>query len=338
MDKTEQTKVLIDDNAIEVKSSDKKTTILWIVVIVLLLGQCGVMYWAWQQQQAVNQQLTQDIIDSTPEPVDIIEFERSLVQQGQQFASQLNLLKTDVTSMQDGIEALKNSQQLTQGDVEYYWTIAEINYLLNVANQQVLLANNTQAANEALKLADARVESLSDYRLHPLRAKIAEEMLALSSANKVDVQGISLQLKSALNGVKDLQVLMAAPVEAENDSTISGENWQGVLDNAWQEVKSLVVIRHQQDGAAAVLVPEQRYFLYQNLTLKLEAAQLALLNGNEDLFKQSLAACHEWLSLYFTGDKRDAMLALLANLQTQDIHVELPDISGSLTWLRGFAQ
>ncbi|MBE9532527.1 MAG: uroporphyrinogen-III C-methyltransferase, partial [Proteobacteria bacterium] len=180
-------------------------------------------------------------------------------------------------------------------------------------------------------------KELADPRMYQLRALIADEQLALASVAKVDIEGMSIQLQSALDNVDDLTVLMAAELEtddaSESESTLP-EDWQSAASQAWNEVKSLVVIRHQQDGAAAVLVPEQRYFLYQNLTLKLESAQLALLSGEALIFKSRLASAEQWLQHYFVGDDRDAMLAMVTALQAESITVDLPDISASLVWIQ----
>ncbi len=89
---------------------------------------------------------------------------------------------------------------------------------------------------------------------------------------------------------------------------------------------------------AAVLAPEQRYFLYQNLRLQLESARLALLNPDTDSFQHSLKTAITWLEHYFTGDERDAMLETLNSLAEQNIDVSIPDISGSLNWLEEYQQ
>jgi len=98
------------------------------------------------------------------------------------------------------------------------------------------------------------------------------------------------------------------------------------------------VIRHDQTGEAAVLAPEQRYFLYQNLRLQLESARLALLNADNNSFQHSLKTAITWLDQYFTGEERDAMLASLNSLAEQKIDVSIPDISGSLNWLEEYQQ
>jgi uroporphyrin-3 C-methyltransferase len=339
--KEDQQEVSKDIEDAEVKSSSSKVNPVWIAIAILLCLHGG-LYWLWYQQQAVNSQLEQQIaavdVPAVATPVDTTAIEKSIAVQADKHQQDMAGLKEQQTALTDAFSALRDSQQMTKGDVEYYWAIAEVTYLLNVANQQLLLAHNVEGAKEALHLSDIRVESLNDYRLHPLRAKIADELLALNAVNKVDTDGLSLQLDSAMQAVNKLQVINAAPVSRDDDVAVTGDNWQSALGQAWQEVKSLVVIRHQQDGTAAVLVPEQRYFLYQNLMLKLEAAQLALLKGSDDVYKQNLDSAIQWLQQYFVGDERDAMLVLLEELKAQKIDMTLPDISSSLTWLRGFAQ
>jgi len=336
VDQQDENKNIKDSEIINDEDQQKtiNITVFWVAMVLLFCFLAG-SYWLWFQQKTVNSQLAKQITELVPPVVDTSAIEQSInkVQQ------QMTTLKSEQTSLTDKLTALSESQKMTKGDVQYYWAKAEIKYLLNVANQRILLAHDTAGATEALTLADSQIEDLNDYRLHPLRALISEELLALSAVKKVDVEGMTLQLESALQGVDDLQVINAAPVNQNKKETeLKGNNWQGTLDQAWQEVKSLVVIRHQQDGAAAVLVPEQRYFLYQNLRLKLETAQFALLTGQASVFNESLTSAKQWLEQYFIGDKRDAMLALVSELNSTNIESTLPDISASLTWLRGFEQ
>jgi uroporphyrin-3 C-methyltransferase len=55
-------------------------------------------------------------------------------------------------------------------------------------------------------------------------------------------------------------------------------------------------------------------------------------------FKQSLHTAITWLEQYFVGDERDAMLANLKALQQTEINIAVPDISGSLVWLKEYQQ
>ncbi len=311
--------------------------VFWVGLLIVLGLMAGGLYWLWQQQQLMQQTLEQKIIAATPAPVDISGLEQQITDWKTAITQQLETLSDAQKSLTQELATVKESQQMTKAEIEYHWSIKSIEYLLEVANQRVLLAQDAQGALAAITLADQRIEALSDQRLFPLRDILAKEMLALKAVNVPDIAGMALQLNALINKVDSLQILYAPPVnKGQNNTTGTMQNWQGTLEKAWQEVKSLVVIRHRQEGDAAVLVPEQRYFLYQNLKLKLEAARVALLLKQDTIYKDSLRTAQTWLSQYFIGDTRDAMVQTVTDLAQKNIKVDLPDISASLTWIRGF--
>jgi len=329
--------IVQDAEVISVEASDakSKTLHIWIAVLILLCLQAG-SFWLWIQQKSQNETLSQQLSSAMNSFSEVSNLGSSLQSTDVNMQKTLSELDTKQDLLAVNLKELSDSQQITRGDVEQYWALAEVEYLINVANQRVLLAKDVAGASDALEMADDRIEALSDYRLHPLRALLADEQLALSSVVKVDVEGMALHLQSALDSVDSLQVLMAPPVVEGEEVLRASEDWQGALDKAWTEVKSLVVIRHQQDGAAAVLVPEQRYFLYQNLRLKLETARFALLRGESSAFEASLNSSAQWLEQYFTGEESRATLALIKELQATHTEINLPDISASLAWIKGF--
>jgi len=330
-DAIQDAEVSVDENG-----EKSKTNFIWVAILVLLCLQAGSL-WLWNQQKSADEKMSQQLSSAMTSFSDSSKLNQLLQQQNTKIDKQVSSLDSKQQSLAEKLQILSDSQQITRGDVEQYWALSEVEYLLNVANQRVLLAGDIRGASDALEIADERIEALSDYRLHPLRALIADEQLALSSVVKVDVDGMALQLQSALDNVDNLHVLMAPTLaEGEENETLTSDDWQSAVDQAWQEVKSLVVIRHQQDGTAAVLVPEQRYFLYQNLRLKLETARFALLSGQSSVFESSLKSSSQWLGQYFVGEERDAMSALVTELQLTNIEVTLPDISGSLAWVKGF--
>ncbi len=217
--------------------------------------------------------------------------------------------------------------------------MAEIRYLLNLANQRALLANDTSGAALALSLADQQIREIGDYRMQPLRELIAEEELALEAAGDADVAGIAADMLGLIGSIDKLRVV-TGPKQSfydETETEVTQQSaWREAVADIWTQIRSLVVIRQQEDAPAAVLMPEQRYFLYQNLRLQLETARFAALSGNQRMFEQSLQSASSWLEQYFVGDHRDAMLESLQAMQNQAISIETPDISGSLRWLKGF--
>ena len=340
--KAEQKKVEQPVEKADVVDKKSKTTLIWLVIVAVLVINTAGLYWLWNQQNllsvGVSQQLSQTQNKASG---DVKQLKQLIQKEKSNTKQQLATFQTAQNKFSDDLTALQDSQQLTSGSVQKHWALAEVQYLLNIANQRILFARDVAGAQAALTLADERVKTISDYRLHPLRALIAEELLTLESVADIDVEGMALQLQSALNNVDKLQ-LITNPSDnniVDESAEQNLQDWQTVADQAWQEIKSMVVIRHQQDGAATVvLVPEQRYFLYQNLKLKLETARFALLQGKASVFDASLKSAAQWLEQYFSGDERDAMLALVTKLQSQKITAEMPDITASLNWIKGFKQ
>jgi len=304
---------------------------LWLAIVLLLILSIVSCWWLYQQlqksQQLQQQQLTELGTDS-----------EALAHSLQQSQNQLGNVQQKQQQMGEQLSDILAREKLSSADILRKWALQEIDYLLNIANQRALLAHDVEGARQALAMADQQLEDLSDYRLHPLRALIAEDMMELDALADLDISGMALQLQVAAKRINKLRVSKGPEVTANDalamDDPVADSTWKQAVNDVWQQIRSLVVIRHDQSGESAVLVPEQRYFLYQNLRLQLESARLALLNADATSYKHSLKTAIGWLKRYFTGDERDAMLSTLTALQQQQINIAIPDISASLNWLK----
>jgi uroporphyrin-3 C-methyltransferase len=105
-----------------------------------------------------------------------------------------------------------------------------------------------------------------------------------------------------------------------------------LLDDLWSGFKDTVRIRVHDQPIQAMIAPQQHFFLYENLKLRLEIARLGLARHDPRLFRDNLATASDWLRRYF--DPNDAAVAAMKQevdaLGDIDIAPELPDISGSL--------
>src|SRR5699024_520461 len=108
--------------------------------------------------------------------------------------------------------------------------------------------------------------------------------------------------------------------------------WQHFVDSVGTALHSMVTVRRADGTQAALLPPDQVYFLTQNLMLELRAARLALLEGNSTLYRDSLSTAVGWLQQYFdTGAPAvKTMIDRLGQMQNVKLDWQAPDISGSL--------
>ncbi|MBZ0072242.1 MAG: uroporphyrinogen-III C-methyltransferase [Thiohalobacteraceae bacterium] len=222
------------------------------------------------------------------------------------------------------------------------WVLAEVQYLLRVANQRLQLQRDVGTAVAALSSADQRLQELADPGLNPVREQLAREIAALNAVAQPDIPGIALALDSLATRVatlplKDTRPSHGAEVETEpGGAAPTANDWRRLPALVWRELKRLVVVRRDATPVAALLAPEQQYFLQQNLRLQLESARLAALQAAPEPYQASLRTARAWLDTYFAGDdpRVTAVLGRLAQLAEIDVRPALPDISASLRQLR----
>ena len=225
--------------------------------------------------------------------------------------------------------------QITQAapPSEREWKLAEVEYLLRVANHRLLMEQDVATALGLLQAADGILEALDDLVLHPVRAALADEMLALSRSEGADVQGLYLRLDALKRQLETLALAMpqyrlAEPEEAPNEPS-------GVLDAVAAEFRQLVRFRRIDTPAKPLLAPKEAVYLELNLRLMLEQAQLAALKRDQVVFDSSLGSALEWVRNYLALDDPDVQdtLEALADLRQVQLDVPLPDLSASLNAL-----
>jgi uncharacterized protein HemX len=91
--------------------------------------------------------------------------------------------------------------------------------------------------------------------------------------------------------------------------------WKKGLQNTWQALGKIVIVRHLDAQAVPLVMPEEKLFLYQNLHAQMETAIWALLHHNGPIYQASLARVIMWIPRYFIQDA-PATTNVLEALQT----------------------
>jgi uroporphyrin-3 C-methyltransferase len=113
-------------------------------------------------------------------------------------------------------------------------------------------------------------------------------------------------------------------------------HWSGlVLQGLREDAQSLLRVSRIDRPEAALLAPEQSYFLRENIKLKLLNARLALLSRQTDAARSDLASVQTSLTRYFDASSRktQAAKALLQQTQAQLRTGELPRFDETLAAL-----
>lgn len=217
------------------------------------------------------------------------------------------------------------------------WVLAEVEYLVRMANQRVLMENDANSALQLLQAADQIIQERQGLTAHGLRQALAHDIAALKAVNTIDIQGIYLELSALTSQVPALNRSLPE-YEAENVEEVE-EAPVGIVDqglalvsHAGERMSHLVDFRRGDIEVKPILPPAEAYYLRQNLILKLQIAQMALLEGNGEVYRVALTEAAHWVSDSFDEDDAGtlAMRKTLDRLSVAPVAVVLPDISGSL--------
>ncbi|MEO1078504.1 MAG: uroporphyrinogen-III C-methyltransferase [Pseudomonadota bacterium] len=218
------------------------------------------------------------------------------------------------------------------------WQIAEVQYLLRLANQRLIMTGDTLSAEALLRSADNILRELADPNLHGLREAVASDTAAVRAVPRLDMQGLYLRLEALIRQT-DALVLFELPTRSEAAAVEPAENWQSRLtqgfDAAVAKLSEYIVVSRRDVPVETLMDPQYEGLVRQNMRMLLEQAQVAMLSGNELLYRQSLERAEGWVTQFFKADQQaaQAMTEELRLLRDERISVVLPDLTASLNAL-----
>ena len=249
--------------------------------------------------------------------------------------SRIQDIESALSSAQEQINA---SRTTTGRD----WLLAEVEYLLRMANQRILMDRDPAGAVSLLHSSDRILANAEDLTAHGLRAAIALDIAGLQAAGDLDVEGIYLRIGAQINLVDDLvrPVPQYSPEMTDavstDETSVEDGGLTGMASQFGQTLFKLVDFRRNIPEVMPILPPEEEYYLRQNLILKLQMAQLALLREKQQVFQSNIAEAVDWLDRYFKDSDglTIAMRQSLEELRSVEVLRILPDVSRSLREVR----
>jgi uroporphyrin-3 C-methyltransferase len=225
------------------------------------------------------------------------------------------------------------------------WQLAEIEQVLAIAQQQLQLSGNVRAALLALQLAESRLSRVDRPQFLPVRRALTRDIDRLKSLPVLDVPGLSLAIDRLIASVDamplafDERVERPAAAKAAKSAPGAEENFFARLGGeVWKELRQLVVVRKVEAPEPPLLLPQQAWFLRENLKLRLLNARLALLTRDEAGYREDLRVAQAWIQRYFDARAKTSQgaLAQMRQLSSASISFEPPSIVDSLEAVRGF--
>lgn len=248
-------------------------------------------------------------------------------------------MKLSQAGMVENLETVK-TVAAKGGDVNAF-PLAEVDFLLRLADSKLKLERNVTSARLALDAAQQRLKTVNESSLAPVQTMLTEAIASLRGVQLPDISALAhkvvemekevgdlpLQINSGVPNIKD-RVKPSTKVALSADAERSW--WDRSTEAVWNQFKDIVVIRRVRSEAPPLIAMEEEFFLRQNLRLELESMRMALLRGDAQSYQDSAALVRKWTETYFdVQDARvTAFLSQLQALQTIQFNPYIPDLTG----------
>ena len=321
----------------------------WLLVLtVLALGGVFGSLLVWQKLNNVQQQLARQSSDSGEQATQA----RLTAKQAEELAME-TAAKLAVTEAKLAEVALQRTQleelmqSLSRSRDENL--VVDIDSAVRLAQQQSQLTGSIEPLLAALKSADARVARAAQPRLAQLQRAIARDVARIKATALADTPALLIKLDELVTMADDLPLANAVGMHAANAGVADGaadaskrQPDEKVL--SWwlrtglalrDEMRALVRVRTINDPEAALLSPDQGYFVRENLKLWLLNARLGLLSRQVESARADLNTVAKSLARYFDASSRKTQTAsaLLQQVQAQTRALDVPRIDDTLTAL-----
>ena len=315
-----------------------------LLVIALAGGSAWVVMEAQRRAEALAARV--NVLESSAGREDS-ELEQSLSAVGQQLENRLDSAVNSESAAQAArLQQLENGLAEQRNELARFsatdresWLLAEAEYLLRLANQRLIMTGDTEAAAALLASADAILKQLDDAALHTVRAAVAADLAAIRAVPQLDIEGLYLRLAALIEQADALVIFEFPELEAQ-PMPEPAEDWQGRLQQGYEaalrKLSDYVIIRRRDVPMQSLMDPQWESLVRQNLRMLLEQAQVALLSGNQFLFRESLERSQGWVAEFFESDEAaaKALAREIRLLQDETVQVTLPDTARSLRALQ----
>lgn len=318
----------------------------------------------WQRLGQVQQELARRSQDTAVEAAQArnkASEAEALVTELQARLSVAELRLSEVSLQRSQLEELMLSLSRSRDD----HLVQDLESALRLAQQQTELTGSAQPLISALQAADQRIARAAQPRLNPVQRAIARDLDRIQATLVADVPSAVQMLDELVRQVDDWPLLnrvgpaatsladgpqpapaadAQAPTVESSPAGASGWSrvsawWAVWRQRAWADItrggQELLRVSRIDRPEAALLAPDQAFFLRENLKLQLLNARLSLLARHNASARADMAAVEQALMAYFdTGVASVSSAArTMARLQEELAGHELPRADETLTAL-----
>ncbi|WP_322992527.1 uroporphyrinogen-III C-methyltransferase [Limnohabitans sp.] len=312
----------------------------WLAIVVAGLA-LFLSVLLWQKLSRIQEQLARQSADAGQQSLEAKAWAKQAQETVKDSAARLALVETrlgEVALQRSQLEELIQSLSRSRDEN----LVVDIESALRMAQQQTQLTGSFEPLLAALKSAQTRLQRAAQPRLAPVLRALEKDLDRLSTAQVFDLPGLLIKLDEGVALVDGLVLAnQALPTAAMNGSLSAAKPeaapswWMAGLKQFADQLKGLVRVSRIESPEAALLSPEQGFFLRENLKLKLLNARLGLLARQKDAARADLASASITVRRYADASSRKTvqMLQLLEQSAEQLKASDSPRLEGSLAAL-----
>lgn len=321
-----------------------------LAIIALLLGAAGVAVGGWgvwqvRHLQANNQQQLSQVQALNDQAQSLKLNEERLSARLAQLppADELEARSRLVIQLQGDQQRLNQRLETVLGASRKDWRLAEAEHLLRLASLRLSALQDISSAQALVQGADEILREQNDPGSFAAREQVAKTLIALRSTEQPDRTGLFLRLGALRDQVASLTEL--APEYKDRGDSLLGLTADG--DGAsrwaqwWDQISRYIRIDFNADKNVRPLLAGQSLSQVRlALSLALEQAQWAALNGQAAVYSQVLDEARDILKGNFNPDNAQSkiMLEQVAELSRQPVTVVTPDMTGTLSAVQGYLE
>lgn len=319
-----------------------------IALLALLVGAAGLAAGGWgvwqvQQLKGAEQQRAAQLEDARAQAQAVQGANAALNKRLDSLPNpdELEARRRLVVELQGDQQQLAKQVKQVLGQSRQQWRLAESEHLLRLAALRLSALQDIDSATELVQGADDILRVNNDPGAFAARAQLAKSLEALRALPRPDRTGLFLQLGALRDQAAQLQPLNpafkpsdagAGPKTAWSDGNDRWSEW-------WDRVSQYVRIDFNAGQDIRPLLSGQQLDRVRlALSLALEQAQWAALNGKQDVYEQALKQAKQIIGDFFNADLADsrALLARLDELSGQAVTVQTPDLGPALSSLQAY--
>jgi len=210
--------------------------------------------------------------------------------------------------------------------------LAEVDYLLRLANERLKLFSDPVAADQALEVADMHLDALDNPIYLGVRQDIARARRALAAVDVPDY----LKIAGQLNDIQ--QQIASLPFQGQDPVAVAAREAQE--EGWWEKVKgvfsNLVTVRRSTEQENERVSLQDKDYIRQRVWLQLEIAHLSLMQRDQQAFRTSLQRIQESLATWFDQENAayKGIEQEIKSLSAIEVQVDVPDITAPWSTLR----